>query len=221
QHAPEPHQEARHPPVLGRVLPASLKRGSPDGHRRGQSEPSMPPGAYPSPTATPRRILILGGGFGGIYTALELERRLGGDPTVEGTLVTRDNYFLFTPMLHQIAASDLEMSPILSPLRKLLTRVNTFVGTIESIDLAARRVTVSHGADGHGHTLGYDQLVLALGATTNFFDLPGVAGTALPMKSLADALALRNRLITQLEEANGECAAGARHPLLTFVVAGR
>jgi NADH dehydrogenase len=173
-----------------------------------------------SPVAGPRRILILGGGFGGIYAALELEKQLARDPDLEVTLVTRDNYHLFTPMLHEVAASDLEASTIVSPLRKLLRRVKTFVGTIESIDLPARQVEVSHGLDGHRHRLDYDQLVLALGSTTNFFGLPGVERCALTMKSLGDGLALRNRLITHLEEASSECAAGVRHPLLTFVVAG-
>jgi NADH dehydrogenase len=168
----------------------------------------------------PTRILILGGGFGGVYAALELEKLLGRLPETEVTLVTRDNYFLFTPMLHEVAASDLEMSTIVSPLRRLLRSVHTLVGTIESIDLAARRVAVRHGLDGHVHALGYDHLILALGATTNFFGLPGVEGAAVGMKTLGDALELRNRLITHLEEANGECAAGARQPLLTFVVAG-
>jgi NADH dehydrogenase len=180
----------------------------------------MVPDPVTCPVGASRRILILGGGFGGIYAALELEKRLARDPGLEVTLVTRDNYFLFTPMLHEIAASDLEVSTIVSPLRKLLTRVKTFVGTIESIDTVTRRVEVSHGFDGHRHELGYDQLVLALGSTSNFFGLPGVERSALTMKSLGDGLALRNRLITHLEEANSECAAGARHPLLTFVVAG-
>jgi len=173
-----------------------------------------------SPASPTRRVLILGGGFGGIYAALELEKQLARDPGLEVTLVTRDNYFLFTPMLHEVAASDLEVSTIVSPLRKLLRRVSTFVGTIESIDLAGREVVVSHGFDGHTHRLAYDHLILALGSTTNFFGLPGVERCALTMKSLGDALVLRNRLITHLEEANGECAAGARQPLLTFVVAG-
>ena len=166
------------------------------------------------------RILILGGGFGGVYAALEMERHLARRPDVEVTLVTRDNFFLFTPMLHEVAAGDLELSTIVNPLRKLLSRVNTFVGTVEAIDLAARLVEVSHGFDGHRHDLPYDQLVVALGSSTNFFGLPGVERSALAVKSLADAVALRNRLITHLEEANSECAAGARHPLMTFVVAG-
>ncbi|HWP64354.1 MAG TPA: NAD(P)/FAD-dependent oxidoreductase [Candidatus Limnocylindria bacterium] len=167
-----------------------------------------------------RRILMLGGGFGGVYAALELERRLARDPDIEITLVTRDNYFLFTPMLHEVAASDLEVSNVVNPLRKMLRRTKTFVGAVEAIDLAARRVAVSHGADGHRHELGYDHLVLALGSTTNFFGLPGVQQCAFTMRSLADAQALRNRLITHLEEASSECAAGFRQPLLTFVVAG-
>jgi NADH dehydrogenase len=167
-----------------------------------------------------RRVVILGGGFGGVYAALELERGLARRPDVEVTLVTRDNFFLFTPMLHEVAASDLEQSTIVNPLRKLLRRVGTFVGTVEDVDVVARRVRVTHGTDAHAHELPWDQLVIALGATTNFFGLPGVEECALTVRSLADAAALRNRLITLLEEASSECAAGERQPLLTFVVAG-
>ena len=79
---------------------------------------------------TPRRILILGGGFGGVHAALELEKILPRHADIEVTLVTRDNYFLFTPMLHEVAASDLELHAIVSPLRKLLQRVRTFVGSV-------------------------------------------------------------------------------------------
>ncbi|MGO9056963.1 MAG: NAD(P)/FAD-dependent oxidoreductase [Candidatus Binataceae bacterium] len=166
------------------------------------------------------RVLILGGGFGGIYTALELEKLLRWRSDVSVTLVTRDNFFLFTPMLHEVAASDLEINAIVNPLRKLLTRVNTFIGNVESIDLSARSVRVSHGLDDHCHGLGFDYLVLALGASTNFFGLPGVGANALTVRSLDDAVALRSRLISYLEEANSECAAGERKPMLTFVVAG-
>src|SRR5436853_4960547 len=169
---------------------------------------------------TPRRILILGGGFGGVHAALELEKLLARHPEVEVTLVTRDNYFLFTPMLHEVAASDLELHTIVSPLRKLLSRVRTFVGTIEAIDLLGQRVRVSHGTDGHAHDLLWDHLILALGSSTNFFGLPGVQERALTVRSIGDAMALRNRVITHLEEASSECAAGSRRPLLTFVVAG-
>jgi len=134
--------------------------------------------------------------------------------------VTRDNYFLFTPMLHEVAASDLEMNTIVNPLRKLLRRVKTFTGNIESINLERRCVAVTHGFDRHAHELSYDHLIVALGSSTNFFGLPGVQDAALTIKTLDDAIELRNRLITHLEEANSECAAGERQPLLTFVVVG-
>src|SRR5271170_1672484 len=169
---------------------------------------------------TTKRILILGGGFGGIYAALRFEKLLARRPELEVTLVTRDNYFLFTPMLPEVAAGDLELSTIINPLRKLLKRVKTFVGTIEALNLEGQRITVSHGFDGHCHELLYDQLILALGTGTNFFNLPGVEDSCITVKTLGDAVAIRNQLITHLEEANSECAAGERQPLLTFVVAG-
>ena len=169
------------------------------------------------------RILILGGGFAGVYGALRLQKRLGRDEGVEITLVSRENFFLFTPMLHEIAASDLEITNIVNPLRKLLRRVKVFVGEVERIDLPHKRVLVSHGHrnyDKHSHRLIYDHLVLALGSITNFFKLPGFAELALAMKSLPDAIQLRARIIRTLEEANSECSLGNRQSLLTFVVAG-
>jgi NADH dehydrogenase len=123
-------------------------------------------------------------------------------------------------MLHEVAASDLEMNTIVNPLRKLLRQVKTFTGNIESINLERRCVAVTHGFDRHVHELPYDHLIIALGSSTNFFGLPGVQDIALTIKTLEDAVELRNRLITYLEEANSECAAGQRQPLLTFVVVG-
>lgn len=165
------------------------------------------------------RALVLGGGFGGVYTAIHLERQLAGDPDVEITLVSRENFFLFTPMLHEVAASDLDVTHIVSPLRTLLRRTNIFIGDIEAIDLERRQVTVSHGFGRHEHALQYDHLVLALGSVTNFFGLPGLEQRALTMKTLGDAIHLRNRVIATLEEADTECAA-PDSGLLTFVVAG-
>ena len=73
-----------------------------------------------------KQIVILGGGFGGLYTARELEKKLGVDPDVEITLVNRDNFFLFTPMLHEVAASDLDPADILNPIRKLFEAISFF-----------------------------------------------------------------------------------------------
>jgi NADH dehydrogenase len=171
-------------------------------------------------TTTVRRILILGGGFGGLYAALELEKTLARDLDVEVTLVNRENFFLFTPMLHEVAASDLDLTHIVNPVRKLLRRVRFFCGDVEAIDLATKQVVVSHGADGHRHELEYDYLVVALGSITNFFDVPGLQERAVTMKTLGDAVHLRNRLISHLEQADFECAAQVRERLLTMVVAG-
>src|SRR6266498_2867015 len=164
------------------------------------------------------RVLILGGGCGGLYAALEFEKRR--DPQFEVTVVNRENFFLFTPMLHEIAASDLDLTNIVNPVRKMIRHVNFFCGDVDKIDIGKKRVTVSHGFDRLSHELEYDHLILALGSVTNFFNLPGVAEHALTMKSLGDAIQLRNRLIAHLEEADTECARAERPPLLTFVVAG-
>src|ERR671924_471379 len=166
-----------------------------------------------------KRIVILGGGFGGLYAALRLEKTLAHDPDVEVMLINRDNFFLFTPMLHEVAASDLDLTHIVNPVHKLLRRVKFFAGDVEAIDLPGRRVVVSHGFDHHHHELPYDHLVIALGSITNFFNIPGLQERAITMKSLGDAVALRNRLIALLEEADAECCVNPS-PLLTFVVAG-
>ncbi len=166
-----------------------------------------------------KRILILGGGFAGLYAAMELEKTLARDPDVEVTLVNRENFFLFTPMLHEVAASDLDLTTIVNPVRKMLKRVNFFAAEVESIDLPRKQVVVSHGFDHHHHSLEYDHVVVGLGSITNFYNLPGLEQRALTMKSLGDAMALRNHLIAHLEEADSECCV-VKQPLLTFVVAG-
>jgi len=167
-----------------------------------------------------KHVVILGGGFGGVYTALEFEKILRRDSSFDVTLVNRENFFLFTPMLHEVASSDLDMTNIVNPIRKLLRRVEFFHGEVASIDLEQRKIRVTHGEMRHGHTLPYDHLILALGSVTNFYNLPGLAERALTMKTLGDAIYLRNRMIAHLEEANFECAASLRKALLTFVVSG-
>src|SRR6266404_582052 len=165
-------------------------------------------------------IVILGGGFGGVYAAIRLERLLAGKRHVQVYLVSHDNFFLFTTMLHEIAASDLEITNIVNPLRKLLRRTEVVVGDVEQIDLPNQQVLISHGYGNHSHALPYDHLVLALGSVTNFFKLPGLRELALAMKSLPDAIQLRAQIIGHLEEANSERILTDRQSLLTFVVAG-
>jgi len=167
-----------------------------------------------------KRIVILGGGFGGVYAAIHLEKLLARHSAVEICLVSHDNFFLFTPMLHEIAASDLEITNIVNPLRKLLRKVEVLVGDVNQIDLPNKRVLISHGYRNHSLQIDYDHLVIALGSITNFYDVPGLAGLAVSMKSLRDAIQLRAQIIGHLEEANSECNLADRQSLLTFVVAG-
>ena len=172
-----------------------------------------------------REIIIVGGGFGGLYTALELERKLKREMRaglVKVTLIARENFFLFTPMLHEIAAGDIQPTHIVNPMHCLLRQVQFFCGEVESVDLEAKTVGVRHGSDlgSHSHVLTYDQLVLAPGSVTNFAGVPGARENALTMRTLGDALELRGRLIASLELADADCFAQMRTPLLTVVVAG-
>ena len=167
-----------------------------------------------------KRIVILGGGFGGVYAAMQLEKLLARENAVEVCLVSRDNFFLFTPMLHEIAASDLEITNIVNPLRKLLRQIEVIVGDVRQIDLPAKRVLISCDPHDYPQQIGYDHLVLALGSVTNFHNLPGSAEFALPMKSLSDAIRLRAQVLRHMEEANSQCNLSDRQSLLTFVVAG-
>ena len=166
------------------------------------------------------RILILGGGFAGVEAARYLERTAAKRADVEVTLVSRENFSLFTPMLHEVVASDLEPADICNPLRKLLRRVTVLNGEIETIDLAARRVTISYGIRELKRELPFDYLVLALGSETNYFGIPGVAEQALGIKTLRDAVILRNGVIAMLEAASVEPDPERRKRMLTFVVAG-
>ncbi len=167
------------------------------------------------------RVLILGGGFGGLYTAIYLDKTIASDQDVEVTLVNRENFFLFNPLLHEVAASDLDLTHIVNPIRKIIRDVRFIEGDIESIDLNSRKVVVTHGVDKHHHhDLNYDHLVIALGNVTNFKQIPGLQEKALTMKTLGDAICLRNLLIEHLEEADFETDRERRESLLTFVVAG-
>ena len=167
-----------------------------------------------------KRIVILGGGFGGVYAAMQLEKLLARENAVEVCLVSCDNFFLFTPMLHEIAASDLEITNIVNPLRKLLRQIEVIVGDVRQIDLPAKRVLISCDPHDYPQQIGYDHLVLALGSVTNFHNLPGSAEFALPMKSVSDAIRLRAQVLRHMEEANSQCNLSDRESLLTFVVAG-
>ncbi len=166
----------------------------------------------------PTRILILGGGFAGVYTALNLERIWKRDRSVEVTLVSRDNFFLMTPLLFEAGSGILEPRHAVNPIRPMFDRVHFVEAEIQTIDLDARRVRVQlEGND--PSELEYDHLVLALGGITNTALVPG-SEHALTFKTLGDAIFLRNHSIQRFERANPQAEAAKRRAALTFVVVG-
>src|SRR5919197_4262421 len=175
-------------------------------------------------TAThPTRIVILGGGFGGVYTAIALEKLLRGEIAageVEIGLVSRENYMVFQPMLPEVISGSIGITATIAPIRRLCPSTNLYTRTIESIDLGHRSVAATATFGSRQHHLHWDHLVIALGNVTSFAGQPGLAEYALSFKYLGDALTLRNRIIHTLEEADIEQDPAVRGALLTFVVAG-
>lgn len=166
------------------------------------------------------RILILGGGFGGIYAALRLEKAFARDPNVEITLVSRDNYLLFTPMLPEVSSSSIEAKHIITPIRAIFKKVRFRDSEVKSIDLNKRVVCASHCPQCAPYILHFDYLVLALGSVTSFRGLTSAEEHAFPLKTLGDAMVLRNHVIDVLEHADMETDAEMRKQMLTVVVAG-
>lgn len=167
----------------------------------------------------PQRILILGASFSGVATARELERVLRPDEA-HVTIVGRDNFSLFTPMLPEVSAGGLETRHVVTPVRAQLRRTQFVLAEVDAIDLDARRVSVESTIAGERQTLPYDQLVLALGSVTSTFGIPGVAEHALPLKTLEEAERLRNRAIASFEQADVTPDPAERARLLTFVIVG-
>lgn len=176
-------------------------------------------------SATARtKVIIMGAGFAGTHVARELSRRL---PKEEGQiiLIDQNNYSLFTPLLTEVVGGQVDTRHVINAVRTLAPRVHVEQGRVDSIDLAAKRVTITtggleNGIPGHQRTLAAEHLVIALGSVTNFHDIPGVREHALTVKSVGDAAAIRNRALALLEAADMEPDAAARRLLLTFVVGG-
>src|ERR1700751_2631405 len=168
-------------------------------------------------SALKKRILILGGGFGGTYTARHLERLCKRRPDVEIVLVSRDNFLLMTPLLFEVFSGTLDVRGCSFPIRAFLRTTRFVEATVEGIDLDRHVVRLaSHGERGE---LAYDQLVLALGSKTNRDMIPG-SERAFKFKTLADALLLRNHVIERFERADVEPAPQRKAQRLTFVVIG-
>jgi len=172
------------------------------------------------PQQTKTKILIVGGGFGGVYTAMTLEKLLKGDPSVDVGLISKENYLVFQPMLPEVISGSIGILDTTAPIRRLCPKTNLYTREVESIDFTNRTVTTSSGVRPRPSQIEYDHLVIAVGNITSFVGRSGLAEHALPFKYLGDALVLRNRVIHSLEEADIESDPELRRALLTFVVAG-
>lgn len=158
-------------------------------------------------------IVIVGGGFGGLYAA----RALAHEKSVHVTLVDRQNYHLFQPLLYQVATAGLSPSDIASPIRGLVSaqaNTNVRLGEVQRIDLGRKQVHL------HDVSLPYDSLVLAAGVRHSYFGHREWEAYAPGLKSLDDALELRRRVLLAFEEAEDESSSQRRDALMTFVVVG-
>jgi NADH dehydrogenase len=169
-----------------------------------------------------KRVLILGGGFGGVYAAIHLGKLFNKRELeeVEIAIVSRDNYIVFQPLLPEVISGSVELNHVIAPIRRMAPKARLYTRDIELIDPEARTVTLSPGARPERLTLSYDHLVVAMGTRLDHSKIPGMHEHASPFKYLGDALYLRNQLVRALEEAETEPDPETRRRLLTFVVAG-
>lgn len=164
------------------------------------------------------RVVVVGGGFGGVGAARHLERALRGHTGTEITLVSRENFFVITPLLFEACSGRLELRHCAQPIRAALQRARFVEATVEQVDVE-RQIVRAVAAEGTTYDLPYDHLVVALGASTNEQLIPG-SSNAFTFKTMADALVLRNHLIEQFERADAAADSTARRCCLSVVVIG-
>lgn len=166
------------------------------------------------------RILILGGGFGGVYTAMALQKVFRRRHHIDITLIDQKNYFVFQPMLAEVISGSVDILHTVTPFRDLCPGISLHVGEIDRVDMAKKVVVVNAGLHSQPLTIAYDHVVLALGRVENFSMVRGLQEHGFHFKNLGDALVLRSRLISLLETADSEPDAETRRKLLTVVMAG-
>jgi NADH dehydrogenase len=163
-------------------------------------------------------VLILGGGFGGLYAARKLERALPPH-AAKVTVVTDVNFMLYTPLLPGAGAGTLEPRHVVVPLREHMKRTDLLLGRVTGADLDSQKVFVTT-AEGQDRELEYDQLIVTLGSVSRTMPVPGLKEYAVGFKTLSDAIALRNQIIHTLERAESVEDEAQRKALLTYVFVG-
>ena len=167
-----------------------------------------------------KRILVLGGGFAGVECCLKLESYFGINSEIEITLVSEDNFILFTPMLPQVASGTIETRHIVTPIRTLIKKIKFYEGKIKYVDPHGKSVALYGTNENRGMLIHYDFLVVALGSKTNFFGMKNVEENSYQMSTINDAILLRNRIIDLLEQAENETDPILRKALLRIVIVG-
>jgi NADH dehydrogenase len=162
-----------------------------------------------------RNLVIVGGGFAGITLARQLEHRLPQGWKL--TLVSQENFITYNPLLPEVVGASIMPGHVVAPLRQMIHCSSVCMAQVSEIDLESR--TIHYLGEGSGR-IAYDQLVLAVGVQSNLHLVKGMAQYALPLKTLGDALFLRNRIIARLEQAELQPDTEARRWLTTFVVIG-
>src|SRR5829696_3921080 len=163
-------------------------------------------------------VVILGGGFGGLYTARKLERLLP-PASARVTVVNDVNFMLYTPLLPGAAGGTLEPRHVVVPLREQLKSTHLRLARVTGADPARNAVTI-RTPEGQEEELRYDQLIVTLGSTSRSLPIPGLKEHAVGLKTLSEAIALRNRIVQTLEHAESIDDDEARHSLLTYVFVG-
>ena len=176
-------------------------------------------GTHKSISSSIKKILILGGGFGGIAALNQIEKKFLNE-SIEITIVSDKNSFLFTPMLPQVASGLLHPSNITIPIRHFCKKAKYLHASIDSIDLDQQLVTIQRSFDHKVRTLEYDYLILALGGQTNFFNNKNLEKYSFTIKTIEDAIAIKNHIIVMLEHAAQTGNYELQRTLLTFVVVG-
>lgn len=167
-----------------------------------------------------QKVVILGGGFGGVYAAQYLTSILGSRRDVHVELLSEENYFVFQPLLPEVAAGGINPNHVVNPIRDIVPKAQFRWCKIQEIDCEAKVVRVAQGEGRELVEVHYDHLVFALGKVSDFSSMPGVSEHSLAMKDLGDAFRLRNHVYRCLELADVEDDAAEKAALLTFVVAG-
>ena len=167
-----------------------------------------------------KRILVLGGGFAGVECCLKLESYFGPNSGIEITLVSEDNFILFTPMLPQVASGTIETRHIVTPIRTLIKKIKFYEGKIKYVDPHGKSVALYGTNENRGMLIHYDFLVVALGSKTNFFGMKNVEENSYQMNTINDAILLRNRIIDLMEQAENETDPILRKALLRIVIVG-